>query len=721
MLLFAFLAAASPLSGSGVPAASAPPSITAPTAPDLGASADLRHYSPQDLVFTLKLDAAAPGDDDTFRLTTAPQAHAVAITGRTPLAFRWGANWFCEHVLGVRWFMPGPDGEYAPPLPPGWRLPALDVRVTPDFASRALYGLTWPGDPAAADLWALRNGLHQRWDHGHALLHVIPWILFGSHPDYFPILEGRRYCPSGPYDYNWQPALTNPGVVARSAAYALRHFHEHPDSPAVSLCINDSICFDQSSDSLAARGPLRWFRDRPDYSDLVFGYMNRVSDAARTDKLLSAYAYYWCENTPTFPVRANILPWLTADRTQWYDRAFRAQDQALILRWTHSGARVVGTYDYLYGAPFLIPRVTPHLIADAIHFEHAAGVKAYFAETNAHWAYDAPKLWMAAHLLTDSRPSADALLDEFYRDFFGPSAAPMRRFYSACESAWLHQPGHARWIKFYQDEDQALLFPKPLRAELWADLRQATAKAMADPVVFRRVQRVADAFAVTDLFCRWYEGTAPAANVAASFRRAVALGAMAPFDLSAYLRINAPAPAALPAGPWRPASLPDPSWRELKAPAALNDITFNWNTAPWLARGEPCAYRHIEVLPLPGGGHAVRYTHAAGERISQWIPATPNALYRATVAFSGHVSPGNEAYLIVSFLDASAHFVGPVAQSRLHPGSYSRPVELHLVTQAPPNAAKVGVGVYLLHQTSADSAEFSRLTLASAQPAAGNQ
>ncbi|HEY3757840.1 MAG TPA: DUF4838 domain-containing protein [Opitutaceae bacterium] len=676
------------------------------------AQSDLVRLCPDKRVrFVLRLNAADAKYEEAYHVRSDPAANTVTITGGSPFALRLGANAFCTQVLGVRWLTPAPDGEFVPPFAPGWHLPAIDLRARPSFASRWLWGLTWRGDSAAADLWAARNGLRERWEHAHAQLHVVPWILYGSHPEYFPEWEGRRYCPSVPNDYNWQPAFTQPGVIARSVSYIQARLGERPDRPTISLSINDSIRFDQSPDSLAARGPLRWFRGRPDYSNLVFGYMNRVADAARTDRLLSAYAYDWCENTPSFRVRPNVLPWLTADRTQWYDSEFRSQDQALIRRWTRAGPKAVGIYDYLYGAPYLVPRLTPHLIADSIRFEREVGVRGYFAECNAHWAYDAPKLWMAAQLLQNAKGNADGLLDEFYTDYFGPAADPMKAFYDECEAAWLHQPGPARWNKFYYDIDQAVLFPKCRRASLWAHLEAAATSAAGNSKIRRRVQLVGTAFAATDRFCQWYEGTVEAAQVARAFQRATSIGALSPVDLSAYLRVSDGRASAGPDGDWKPAPLADPQWSELAAPTALNDLTFTWNAAPWLARGEPSEHRSIVVRTLPDGFRAVSFRGAADEHLSQWCPAAPSALYCATVRFQGHVSPANEADLLVVFSDALGRPIGQFSEARVRPGSYPVPVPLTVRIRAPAAAAGIGVALYARHQTDADSAEFSHLAL----------
>ena len=537
--------------------------------------------------------------------------------------------------------------------------------------------------------------------------------------------------------------------------------------------MNDSIRFDQSEATVQARGPLRWFRERPDYSDVVFGFMNRVADrvaAQYPGKLLNAYAYYWCENTPSFPVRPNVVPWLTADRTQWYDPAFAAQDRALIERWCRRGPRVVGIYDYLYGAPFFIPRVTTRLTAGSIQFAYGAGVRAYNAETYPHWAFDSPKLWVAARLLWDPGKSVDKLLDEYYRDFWRETAGPMRRFYERCEETWRGQSGPPWWIKYYQDEAQAGLFGPKVRRELRNDLEQAE-KLARTPRVEERVGAVSVAFAATERMAEFCEARDRLSNAAAgegfggerglgligeylkaraavqpAFLRAVATGGMSPMKLDVYFQ-NDPAPRAAErilaeAGPKRAsakarltaleseardaslaaevrafgsvfgtAGLKDPGWASLSAPASLDDRSFIWSAGPWLAKGEPAIRRAIRVGRDAQGRISVRFEHSLSDYVSQWVSPCAPGTYRAAAHCRARVSPGNETFLLVSWLDRQGRYVGEAVGDRLPPGDWSKGRDLRVIAQAPAGAEKVGIGVYVYHQTGGDFAEFSGVCL----------
>jgi hypothetical protein len=683
-------------------------------------------------------------DRDGFRVRAAGDGRVV-IRGATASATEFAAGWYAQHAMGVRWFIPGDLGEAVPDLR-GWVPAAADRVVEPAFLSRDL-GLGLSTDES----WKRVNGLHARLPHGHALAGIFPATLFDSHPDWFPVLEGRRYRPASAKDTGWQPNLALPAVAAHAAEAANVRFDRNPQEEGFSVSINDSTRFDQTEATVRARGPLRWFRGRPDYSDLVFGFVNRVADAveiAHPGRRIDAYAYKWCENAPTFRVRPNVVPWLTADRTQGYSAAFKAEDQALIGRWCRSGARMVGIYDYLYGAPFLVPRVTPRLTAESVAFAYRAGARAYYAEACPNWALEGPRLWIVTQLLWDPTQSVEALLDEYYARFWAEAAAPMRRFYGQCEAVWEGQPGPPWWIKFYQDEDQVVLFPARVRTALRADIEEAR-RVARDPAVRARVGMASAGFEVTERFAEFCEARTAWPLAVEDYRRkrrafveadarAVAVGAMAKTDLDVYLWDDPSWEGEGAEGggsKWIPLAGPGPqahslaaadfAWRTLKGPGRLDDRTSVWSAAPWLGRGSPAEGRTIKVIQAPatpqasGGGspHAVFYSHCKDERLQQWIPLRDPAfglapgVFRLSVRVRGLVSPGNQVYVMMNWLDARSEYVGRPAADRLPDGDWSAGRTLVAAGQPPAGAAFLGVGVCVSNQTGKDWTEFAGMSL----------
>lgn len=393
-----------------------------------------------------------------------------------------------------RWFAPGPWGHEA-----GRSAPAPGAVA---FLTRHIGGL---GSPDAA-AWARHNRLTPSLDFSHNLANVFPPGLFASHPEYFPWVNGQRYQPavgSG----SWNPDLGRDDVALRAAEVARVAFESEPERVSYALGVNDGLVFGESPETLAVVMPQRWFRGRPDYSNLVFGFMNRAATAlarSHPDKYLGALAYYWAENVPDFPVHPQVVPFLTADRSQGYDSAFWREEFALQERWAKAGPKRLGLYDYLDGYGFAIPRIHPHLIAQSLAHARKLGFTDYYGEASPNWGIDGPMTWLVAQLLSDPNQNVDGLLDEYYERYFQESAAPMRRFFQRCEERWLGQAGPSYWMKHYRNESQAGLFPATVCAELRQLLDEARRLARRGKVQ-ARVAFVADSFGVTERLVRMKE------------------------------------------------------------------------------------------------------------------------------------------------------------------------------------------------------------------------
>lgn len=390
-----------------------------------------------------------------------------------------------------RWFAPGAWGWEA-----GKSAPAPGPSA---YLTRHVGGL---GAPAAV-AWARHNHLTDALSFSHNLGGVFPASLYAEHPEYFPEVKGRRVRPvNGAHALN--PDLGRADVAAHAAAAARKAFAANPAQVSFALGVNDALLFGESPETLAAVLPQRWFRGRPDYTNLVFGFMNRVAaDVARThpDKLLGALAYYWAENTPDFPVHPQVVPFLTADRSQGYDPEFWRQELTLQKQWAKAGPRRLGLYDYLDGYGFVIPRIHPRFLAESLAHARSIGFTDYYGEAPPNWGIDGPTTWMVAQLLRDPLQNSAALLDEYYRRYFQESAGPMRAFFERCERQWVTQVGPSYWMKHYRNDSQADLFPPEVCRELRLLLDEAGRWARKRKVQ-ERVAMVAESFGVTERYSR---------------------------------------------------------------------------------------------------------------------------------------------------------------------------------------------------------------------------
>ena len=201
------------------------------------------------------------------------------------------------------------------------------------------------------------------------------------------------------------------------------------------------------------------------------------------------------------------------------------------------------------------------------------------------------------------------------------------------------------------------------------------------------------------------------AAVEPAFLAAVAMGGMSPMNLEVYLRNDPASRLRATDGEFGPAGLKDPDWMSLSAPAVLDDRTFIWSGGPWLAKGEPAQRRMIRLGRDERGRASVRFGHSLSDYVSQWVSPCRPGIYRAVAHCRARVSPGNETFLIMSWQDRERRYVGSAVSDRLPPGDWSTGRELEVIAQAPAGAERVGIGVYVYHQTGRDFAEFSGVSL----------
>lgn len=395
------------------------------------------------------------------------------------------------------------------PLPDSFQKPDTKDQKPEIFLHR------WLGSGTVDRQWSWQQNLKTRYRVNHNAHTFLKPEDFETHPEWFPWIQGKRVPLAGGKGPN--PNYAHPDFAKHVAVLASEHFEENPDAHSFSLSVTDSLKFDESELTRDIIEPLTYFRGRPDYSDLVFTFANRVAEAtfgkssesrhqnpetnpknalsslASPGKKLSpptahlqpstfnqhyltSYAYYWAENSPGFPIHEKVIPFLTSDRSQWWDPEYRKNDQALIRRWAEAGAAFIGGRDYYMGEGYFIPRVYPTLAAESIRFLARNNARAFYAEGRPIWGFDAPTYWLAAQMLNDPGQDSQALLNRFFTSMYGPAAEPMRAFFDRCEEIWMNQPGSSRWIKAWRHASQAELFPPAVCEELMEILLVAYGK-----------------------------------------------------------------------------------------------------------------------------------------------------------------------------------------------------------------------------------------------------
>ena len=191
------------------------------------------------------------------------------------------------------------------------------------------------------------------------------------------------------------------------------------------------------------------FLDRVDYSDLFYSWANRVIEGVlekHPDKVFGCLAYSEVGAPPeNVDVHERLIPYMTYDRMKWVDPELRKVGEELTKAW-HAKSPTLGWYDYIYGTPYVLPRVWFHHMAEYYRFGHANGVRALYAEAYPNWA-EGPKLYVSLKLQWDPKQDVDSLLSEWYERCVGAAGAPfLAKYYAHWEDFWTRRVLGSSWF-----------------------------------------------------------------------------------------------------------------------------------------------------------------------------------------------------------------------------------------------------------------------------------
>lgn len=654
-----------------------------------------------------------------------------------------------KEMLGARYYWAGDLGlEFVKPSIT--HFPNRPWRETPAFAQRKFH-------PVNLD-FARRNRLNQIYSFNHNLAKVFSEEVFATTPEVFSEVNGRRKVPRGSCGTDPQPDLTHPEAIEVAAQAAISHFADNPNSKSFSLSINDNVLFDTTERTEAAVSPLRYFRTRPNYTDLVFGFMNQVAKrvfeeggAWQTptgeDRYLTALSYYWAEPAPTITIHPRVMPVLTSDRAQWHDPDYRTQDKALIQAWAASGAERVATWDYYFGAPLLYPRQFNQWIVESIRHLSDEGIDVFYSQLPSFWGLDGAKAWFAAELLWNPEQDANALLDEYYDNFFGPASAPIRAFYETAERHRNDNEGQADWIKLYKDESGIALFSSEVLAEMRDYIELAKAKigipAKQDASRFqKRVQVVSEAFRLTELYadfdqsrralvlaCLDSESSANIETLLAQFKIAAS-------DYRAYfeeytenakysperrrIALSQSNPERLARGLIKPA--PQEFISQLRDPK-LEHVGNRMRNflGPLLPQVEDwhLDYRASEHFAVEAseasvlGDSGLRVSGSDIVSIFNTFPVVSNKTYELRITGTWKISLDNRAHIHVTWLDRDGRNLETELPLRLPIEHRNEPVAIRLPFTAPNEAEDVRFRIVVSRQYPGDYLDISELDFGS--------
>jgi len=401
-------------------------------------------------------------DDDGFVIDS--QTDTLLIMGPTEYGTQYGVYEFLERFVGVRWLMPGEIGEDVPQSDELY-VPLGTVNDEPSTISRQMFGLHTPdfkfmeSDNTVNYEWGIRNRLHDRisgYQHNMSYLFLpiegYPAENYPTeHPEVYPMRNGERFIPTT--EILWQPCFSEPITAELAIGTVIEYFNNHPDATSFSLAVNDGLGYCEAEPDHPKNPHKTNSMGYPDMSDIYFKWVNDVAEGVlkvHPDKWFGVLAYLEVNDPPSFKLHPRVIPYFTKDRMAWIDDGIRIKDQTAIEKWNKVSDNLA-FYDYVYGTPYMVPRVYPHQMAEYLRYGKEHGVIAYFSELLQNWG-EGPKPWLMTKLLWNPDQDVDALLNDWYVRAVGAEAASdLKAYYDHWEHFWTERIKDTDWFEERKD------------------------------------------------------------------------------------------------------------------------------------------------------------------------------------------------------------------------------------------------------------------------------
>ncbi|GMU21052.1 MAG: hypothetical protein AMXMBFR13_11470 [Phycisphaerae bacterium] len=359
-----------------------------------------------------------------------------------------------ERFLGVRWYMPCELGEKVPARKTV-EVGTLSWRNQPDY--QAVAGLIWRGGPGAED-WLRRNkgDLGPRdYFFGHSWSSYIKPSEENkkAHPEWFALnADGTR---------SEQLCTSNPEVIATFVKQVREYFDKNPDAAVASISPNDGYGF-CTCKACKAIDEQYGVTDKSQTDRFIHFANTILKETKKThpDKMVGILAYVShtrppvsAEPDPNYATLICHMPWEFCHVHPIEDAncPSNTRFREMINGWTKV-CRHVSVYDYYGHYYFMTPWPIVHSIRKDLPYLRRIGVNGFMSETQQHWGNQGINFYLAVKLVWETDRDVDALLDEFYRDFYGPAEKPMRQYWESLETAMARQACGGAWIQMFTPE-----------------------------------------------------------------------------------------------------------------------------------------------------------------------------------------------------------------------------------------------------------------------------
>ncbi|MFM1550832.1 MAG: DUF4838 domain-containing protein, partial [Lentisphaeria bacterium] len=419
---------------------------------------------------------------------------------------------FFLYSLGVRWYLPGEFGEVIPDHSTITVAPTREIS-RPDFKMRNWWTYWFAKDLLGIETrWKIHNGMNVEkivsWPDDSSVRSVLPPEEEKDNPEFAEVFA--QDAAGRPYPY--MPNLSSEQSVQYAAEVIKASFREHPDPNCDGPTTWGSTSWGIGADDGLPRDFSPGTEERHMNFPSMMGRFNDPTGMSTTEEWMdwvqrvAAEVYkefpdhiittngYANRDTPPIGLTPDPKIWIMfaaifSDTYHAYDnpRSWMTLRQYSMLKDWASMYDNIYMYNYLYynlagcGAP-PIPLARRHM--HEMPMLKKLGL-AGFADEGRTVAGEAGVFptYVRARLMWDADQDAQALMSEFFDDWYGPAAVPAQAFWDAMESA-------IEDTVFGGNEDHmlSLVYTPELIARLEVHLLEAERLAKDDPWAAPRVR-----------------------------------------------------------------------------------------------------------------------------------------------------------------------------------------------------------------------------------------
>ncbi|MAE64720.1 MAG: hypothetical protein CMJ18_10680 [Phycisphaeraceae bacterium] len=419
-----------------------------------------------------------------------------------PLGSCHAVHTFLER-LGVRWYLPTELGEVVPEKKTIEVAPVRIRRMThaSDFGrnqfgiNRQLYLNEYeykvPGTLELSTLdydehFDLRSGVlywirQKKWGcepfRSNHSFHGWEFAFGRDHPEWFSTkswekMEKLIREPEG-FQTKINPVLSNEGLIRKKVEVVRAYFDGKPPpftdayysaaGNSFGVCLNDNGYWSEDPECVKQYEPDMGHAGK--VSRYFWTFVNRVAREVRKthpngEIIGLAYWSYTLPPREPFRLEPNVSVMLCKFPIIYWHREHRDHDYEQIETWIRYGAKHVYTWEYLIwpsiarSFPSILPRTYAEdakWLASHPQFKggymqmYGFGIESADGQRRAGLMWENPinyffNAYFRWKLYDDPLRDIDRMLDEFFEGFYGPAAAPARRFVEAMEDRWNDRP-----------------------------------------------------------------------------------------------------------------------------------------------------------------------------------------------------------------------------------------------------------------------------------------